>query len=348
MGMKEELKKEWIGKEEMARINWGRGFGKYGKGIPWGGMKLWPGVSTSTLTKHFITGEPKWPDPGPCILGANVCGMFYTRDENPKIPYSAKEVGDEALTAANAGATIIHFDIRDPKNPALCVSDVDAYREAITPVKEKHKEILISGDAIFGDTVEKCTEALELFDVVPIYTAAINFGGGSLMISKDFVQGLTRLVQDLGKKPQIAIFSEGDLTNAERWLIRPGILEKPYYFLILAGIPGGATFRGLPEMMSYFYSLQLRLRENFRDNYQEDCVIMVGSAGRIGHHIGAASVVFGDHVRVGLGDTPTKNPWSDTLVRDNAEEVNGMKNLIDGVGRRVATPSEARRIIGLK
>ncbi len=91
----------------------------------------------------------------------------------------------------------------------------------------------------------------------------------------------TRLCQELGVKPQVAVYSDGDVDNADRYLIKTGLLEKPYYWIILAALPGGPSRNTLrPLLRAAKTTIVSRRRPTIRSTtrlYKSPIVISWGS-----------------------------------------------------------------------
>src|SRR5262249_25203342 len=112
-----------------------------------------------------------------------------------------------------------------------------------------------------------------------------------------------------------------------------GALERPLYFQFVLGSPGSspATAR---ELL------------NLRDQIPPESPWSVTGIGRHGVAMAMLGILLGGHVRVGLEDQVYYSKG--VLAETNAELVARVVRLANEFGRPVATPAEARRILGLR
>lgn len=288
-----------------------------------------------------LTSEPKWPDPGKVVITAAVTGAFFSKNENPNQPYTTLEILDECLKCAQIGPSSIHIHVRDERT-GFPSGDMGLYRKVIPPLKKKYPDMVVDGCLTRGTNFEDMMAPAEMLEVSPLNPGAMWFSDTLLACPPPEEQAKARYLQDLGVKPQIAVYDTGHIDNAERWLIRTGILEKPYYWIILPALPGCGTVSNIASAMELLLLMVRRIRE-----IDPESVFMTCAAGRASTYLAVVSMLLGGHVRVGMEDTIFKYPFKDERIASNAEEVMRAKRIAEDLGRTVATPDDYRKLVGI-
>ena len=142
---------------------------------------------------------------------------------------------------------------------------------------------------------------------------------------------MAEVIRAAGAKPELEVFDSGDIHLA-RDLIAEGTLSSPAMFQIVTGVKYGAA--STPETLSYMKSL-LPLH----------CDWAAFGVGRHAFPMLAQSFLLGGHVRIGLEDAVYIERGR--LARDNAEMVEKAVRIVKDLGGLIASPKEARRILGL-
>ncbi len=283
--------------------------------------------------------QPKWKIPETVVIKAAVTGALLMKAINPNIPYSPDEIRKEAMECIEAGATSIHLHAR--RDDGAILVDKDEYLHKlhliIDPVKKKYGDKVIVDGCImlasFKDEVELLKEGLVEISPVNLFW----------MEPKKLVQAKAEAMQENGVKPEIAIYSDGDLDRAKSWLIDTGILKKPLYWILLP-----AYFTGCTPMNNEFAAAESLLWQ-VRQIRQIDpeSVIMVCMTGRASSYLVTMAMLLGLHVRVGMEDTWVKWPHKDDIIKSNAKVFADMMALANLLGRKPATANEYRALIGL-
>jgi len=181
-----------------------------------------------------------------------------------------------------------------------------------------------------------------LLEVTPINTVAAYCGDTLFAKAPHVMIEKTRLCQELGVKPQVAVYTDGDIDNADRYLIKTGLLQKPYYWIILPALPGGSPMQNPRQMINGI----MRMTELIHDIDRES-IITVCAAGRASSYLGIFAMLMGFHIRVGMEDTVWRYPHKDDLISSNADHFRMFKSIAELMGRQVATGDEYRELIGL-
>ncbi|MCJ7756988.1 MAG: 3-keto-5-aminohexanoate cleavage protein, partial [Gillisia sp.] len=133
-------------------------------------------------------------------------------------------------------------------------------------------------------------------------------------------------------KPELEVFDKSMIDMALR-LHKKGFIKSPMHFDFVMGVNGGI-------------SGTLRDFVFLRNSIPSDATYTVAGVGRFEFPLAAAAIIDGGHVRVGLED----NLYiaKGVLTKSNGELVEKVVRLAKELGREIATPAEAREILGLK
>lgn len=278
------------------------------------------------------------------IITAAVTGSFATREENPYIPYTTREIADEAIRAWEAGASIIHLHMR--KDDGTPVADPERFYQTIQYIREKSDVII---NTTTGGAQSQGATADDRLAVVPRCKpelATLDIGshmGGSRKNGQwvgDRVGGLTfsqlhhyaDVMRECGTKPEIEIFDSADI-HATSLLIEAGALTPPLQFGLVLGMAGQripASARNLQFLV-----------EALPPDSPWTCMAI----GKYEFSVGTVAIAMGGHVRVGFEDNVYLSKG--VLAKSNAELVEKMVRIARLMGREIATPGEAREMLGL-
>jgi uncharacterized protein (DUF849 family) len=286
---------------------------------------------------------PKWDIPEKVILGVAVTGSFIDKRQNPHQPYTAEEVLREAKECIEAGATYLHFHVRDEEGRNI--GDVESYKKIIGPIREKYgNKVFIDGCPLFGNNFEEANAPVteDYFEVGIVNPVCTFVSENVRYLPPSTIKAQCEYFQALGKKVMVSVHDTASIDNIQRFLIRPGILKKPYYFAILSDLPGMFYMPNPRAMVEGFALLVNRLKE-----LDPDCQIVVCASGRASSYLGALAIIMGLHLRVGTEDTVWRYPHRDEKVRSNLESFNTAKALCELLGRKIATADEVRKLLSI-
>jgi 3-keto-5-aminohexanoate cleavage enzyme len=283
--------------------------------------------------------QPKWKIPETVVIKAAVTGALIKRATNPNVPYTPDEIRKVAMECIEAGATSVHVHARYDDGNILMDKDeyIRKLHLTIDPIKEKYGDrVIIDGCsmlATFEDQVDLLkTGLLEISPVNPFW-----------MEPKKLLQAEAQVMQENGVKPEIAIYCDGDLDRAQRWLIDPGIMKKPLYWLLLPSYFTGGT----PMTNEFAAAENLMWQVKHIRQIDPESVIMVCMAGRASSYLTTMAMLLGLHVRVGMEDSCFKWPHKDDMLDSNAKVVADTIAIAKLLGRKPATANEYRALIGL-
>lgn len=267
------------------------------------------------------------------IITVAPVGAEVTKNENPNVPITPEEIGEEVLRSYNAGASVVHLHARDESgNPT---QKKERYKEIIEKIKEKVPDIIIqisTGGAI-GMIFEERSEPLELNpEFASLTLGTVNFGDGVFYNPPDWIKKFASIMKEKKIKPEIEIFESGMIENTIR-LLKDGILEEPLHFDFVLGVPGGMS--GDPKNLIFLVN-----------SIPKNSTWMVAGIGKWEFPLGIISVTLGGNVRVGFEDNIYIKKG--VLAKSNAELVERITKFSLEFGREIATPEEARKILNIK
>jgi len=296
------------------------------------------------------------------IITCAVTGSIHTPSMSPYLPVTPQEIAEAAIGAAEAGAAIVHLHARDPVDGSP-TQDPKYFREFAPEIKRRSNVVLnfTTGGAATMTIEERLQPALQLKpEVASLNMGSMNFGlfpmlqrykefkhpweRSYLATSDDriFRNTFTDIEYILTScaanrtRFEIECYDIGHLYTAKHFLDR-GVVKPPLFIQSVFGILGGIGAH--PEDVVHMKRTADRL---FGDQYRWSVL----GAGRNQLPIAAQSAAMGGNVRVGLEDSLWLGPG--TLAESNAAQVRAARQIIEGLGLTVATPDDAREILGLK
>lgn len=296
------------------------------------------------------------------ILTAAVTGAVHIPSMSPYLPITPEQIIDEAVAAHAAGAAVVHLHTRDPLT-GRPTGDPELMRRVVDGVRSRCDVVIgcTTGGAI-GMTNEERLAALptakpELascnagsvnFCFAPIadkirepkFDWEIPFVKNTYQVPfantfKD-IEEYIALMNRYGTKPEFEIYEVGMLSNVA-YFLKKGVLKAPVYLQFVTGVMGGipATADNLLFLVSTANKV---LGEG---NFVWSCA----AAGKEQFDITTMAMVLGGNVRVGLEDNLYIARGQ--LAKSNAEPIAKMARIAAELGREVATPAEARAVLGL-
>lgn len=266
------------------------------------------------------------------IITAAICGAEVTKENNPNVPYTVEEIGREAESAYKAGASIIHLHVRyDDGTPT---QDKERFRLCMEEIRRRCPDVIIqpsTGGAV-GMSNDERLQPIELLpEMATLDCGTLNFGGDEIFVNtENTIKYFGQRMIEKGIKPEIEVFDKGMVDYAIKFA-KQGYILKPMHFDFVLGVQMTATARDLAFMV---------------DSIPEGSTWTVAGVGRYQFPMAALGIVMGGHVRVGFEDNVYISKG--VLAKSNGELVEKVVRLANELGREVATPDEARQILGLK
>lgn len=282
-----------------------------------------------------------------------VTGSGGSQDRSPEVPRSPKQIADSAISAAKAGAAVVHCHVRDPETGAAS-RDPKLYRELTDRVRDSATDVVLNltagmgGDMVFGPAsaplplqdgtdmgsaesrMEPIAECLP--EICTLDCGTMNFAEADYVMTNTpgMLEAMGRMMTELGVKPEIEAFDTGHLWFAKK-LVEDGILDSPALVQLCMGIPWGA-----PNDLNTFMAMV--------SNVPQDWNWSAFSIGRDEMPFVAAAVLAGGNVRVGLED----NLWLDKgVLATNASLVERAVTIVEAMGSSIMSPQQVRDKLGL-
>ena len=268
------------------------------------------------------------------IITAAISGAEVTKEHNPVVPYTIEECVREASLAYKAGASIIHLHVR--KDDGTPTQDKNRFKEVIGAIQEKCPDAIIqpsTGGAV-GMTNDERLQPTELSpEMATLDCGTLNFGGDEIFENtENTIKYFGERMIEKGIKPELEVFDKSMIDMALR-LHKKGFIKSPMHFDFVMGVNGGI-------------SGTLRDFVFLRNSIPADATYTVAGVGRFEFPLATAAIIDGGHVRVGLEDNLYISKG--VLTKSNGELVEKIVRLAKELGREIATPAEAREILGLK
>src|SRR6266550_6684967 len=286
------------------------------------------------------------------MISCAVTGSADTPGKNPAVPVTPKQIASSAIDAAKAGVAIVHIHVRDPKT-GLPSMDGAHYAEVVDRIRSSGTDVVINlttgpggrfspspDDPMKpgpGTTLrtprQRVPHVLDLKpEICSLDMGSMNMGPNVFVNTPPILEAMAADIREAGVTPELEVFETGHLLLAKR-MIETGHIKPPGMFQICLGIAWGQP--ATSEAMIYMRHL-----------------LPAGSpwfAFGISLHqfpMAAQAVLLGGHVRVGLEDNLYLERGK--LAPSNAALVEKAAHIIETLGDTIATPAEARNILGVQ
>jgi 3-keto-5-aminohexanoate cleavage enzyme len=284
-----------------------------------------------------------WNIPDRLIVSVAITGAFFRPPQNPNQPITVQEITDSARSVLDAGASTVHIHVRDDRG--YNVLSYDRFKAVIDPLKREYPDLVVDGclvPAADGEWDEmKRTLSSRLLDAAPINPVATYVGDSMFIKPTPILLEKTRLILESGALPEIAVYTDGDVSNADRYLIRSGLIKTPAVWLILPALPGCSPMENPRQMVEGL----MRTAGAIRD-IDDKAIILVCAAGRASMALATLAASMGLHIRVGMEDSYFLWPHRETKIDSNLQTYSLSAKLAEVVGRPVATRAEYRKMLG--
>jgi len=252
----------------------------------------------------------------------------------PYISPFQEEIVQAAVESYDAGASVVHVHVRNPETGEPS-SDPELFKRVLEGIREKRPDMIVqftTGGAIGMTEDERIAPVYLKPDMATLNMGSMNFGDEVFLNPPSFIRKLARTMLELGVKPEIEIYDLSMIETAKK-LIKEGLIAEPPHFDFVMGVPGGipATVENL-----------LILKRNLPPN----ATWSVAGIGRHQLKMNIAAMILGGHVRTGFEDNVYYKKG--VLAKSNAQLVERIVRLAEEYGRPIATPKQAREILGLK
>ena len=288
---------------------------------------------------------------GPTIICCAVTGNITTVQQHPGLPCTPEQIATASIDAAKAGAAMVHLHVRYPDGrPSM---ELEHYRETMQRIRDSGTDVVINlttgpgqrfnpsdaDPAVAGPGTTLVVPERRVEHIVALRPEICSldcntmFSGSAVVINTPRnVRIMAKAIAEAGTKAELECFDSGDIHLAND-LIKEGLIPGTPLFQIVMGVKYGAD--ATPATLAYLRSL-LPPGANWA----------AFGVGRFEYPMLLQAWLMSGHVRVGLEDNIYISKG--VLAPDNAALVAKAKRLLDELGVAIATPSEARTMLGVK
>jgi uncharacterized protein (DUF849 family) len=299
------------------------------------------------------------------ILTAALTGAITVPTQTPHLPFTPDEIADDAVACAEARAASIHIHARDPQD-GRPRSDPELFGEIAAKIKERTDAVVcITTGGGMGMTPQERLRAIPALrpELASFNLGSINFSmhpvarryqpeewrfgweQGYVEGTENFIfpnafgsmRTFAETMAQYGTRPEFEAYDVGHLYNL-KFMEKEEIVSPPYWIQFVLGVLGGLA--ATPQSLLTMKETADRLLGS--DNYRWS-VIGVGYPQEF--HMAAMAIMMGGHVRVGLEDNIFIRR---RVLARNHDLVEKVVRLADEFEREIASPEEARMMLGLK
>jgi uncharacterized protein (DUF849 family) len=282
---------------------------------------------------------------------------------SPHLPCTPERIGEEAIAAAEAGATILHLHARRPEDgrPSADPAHFMAFLPRVAAATDAVLNITTGGNATMTLDERLAAPKAAEPEMCSLNMGTMNFAlypamarieayehdwerpfleNSDDLVFKNTPRDIARVLREMGEERgarfEFECYDVGHLYMLRHFLER-GLVRPPLFIQFVLGILGGIGPD--PENLTHMKRIADKL-------FGWDYAFSVLAAGR--HQIPLATIgaAMGGHVRVGLEDSVYIAKGE--LATSNAQQVAKIRRVVEELGREVATPDEARQMLGLK
>ncbi|MCT9811803.1 3-keto-5-aminohexanoate cleavage protein [Acidovorax sp. Be4] len=296
------------------------------------------------------------------IVTCAITGGIHTPSMSPYLPITPQQIEDEAVAAAQAGASIVHLHARDPANGRPS-QEPDLFRQFLPQIAQRSDAIvnITTGGAPNMLVEERLQPALALKpEVASLNMGSMNFGlypmlerqktfqhdwerpyleGSEDRVFRNTFKEIRYILESCagnGTRFEIECYDTSHLYTAAHFIDR-GILKPPFFIQSVFGLLGGIGAHAEDVM---------HMRRTAERLFGQDYYWSVLGAGRSQIPLATLSATMGGNVRVGLEDSLWDGPGK--LATGNAQQVQRIVSILQSLHLEIATPDETRAMLQLK
>ena len=275
------------------------------------------------------------------IITAAGTGAWPKKENNPNVPMTPQEIADDVYACWKAGAAVAHLHMRDDEGNGTM--DTAKFEETVNLIHTKYPDcdivlnLTTSGD-IHADDEIRVAHVKKLKPEMASYDCgSMNWlNSGLFLNTPKFLTDCGLLFQELGVKPEIEAFDPGMIGNAA-YYIKKGVLKTPVHFQFCMGCANGIA----GSMKNLIFMKETADELVGKGNYTWSCFGVGHSAMEMLY----GAVALGGNIRVGMEDNVMYAKGQ--LAESNVQFIERAVRVIKEYGKEVATPDEARQILGL-
>ena len=283
-----------------------------------------------------------------------VTGSGNTVDKSDKVPVTPEQIAAECISAAKAGAAVVHIHVRDPIT-GMGSRDLALYTEVVERVRDADVDVVLNlttgmgGDLTLGSAerplplaevgtdMAGATERLEHIaalrpEICTLDCGTMNFGEGDYIMTNStaMLREMARQITGLGVRAEIEVFDTGHLWQAKS-LVDEGLIATPVMVQLCMGVPWGAP----PDVNTFMAMV---------NNIPDDWTWSAFSLGRRQMEYVALAAIAGGNIRVGLEDNLYLGRGQ---LATNGDLVTRAVEILDRLGVGIKSAAEVRDDLSL-
>lgn len=297
------------------------------------------------------------------IISCAITGSIHVPSQSPYLPVTGADIAASAIGAAQAGAAILHLHARHPDTgrPSADPAHWAGFLPAIKAGCDAVVNMTTGGSAVMTLDQRLAAPKANAPEMCSLNMGSMNFALYPMIdriaqfqhdwekpflensddvvfknTPRDIAHVLAEMGQDRGARFEFECYDISHLTMLKHFVDR-GLIQAPLFLQFVFGVLGGMPAE--PEILTLLKRSADRL---FGDSYQ----FSVLAAGRAQIPMATMAAAMGGHVRVGLEDNLYISKG--VLAQSNAQQVELIAQIVTRLGRTIATPDEARAMLGLK
>jgi uncharacterized protein (DUF849 family) len=297
------------------------------------------------------------------VISCAITGSIHTPSMSPYLPVTADEIAGQAIEAAEAGAAILHLHARRPEDghPSADPEHFMAFLPRIKAATDAICNLTTGGSAIMTLDDRLAAPKRAEPEMCSLNMGSMNFAlypmaerprewkhdwelpflrNSDDLIFKNTPRDIARVLDEMGRERGARFeFECYDISHLHmlRHFADRGAVAPPFFIQFVMGVLGGAAAE--PENLMHLKKMADKL-------FGSDYIFSVLAAGRQQMPLASMGAAMGGHVRVGLEDSLYLDRG--VLAKSNAEQVARIRGIVEGLGREVAGPAQAREMLGLK
>lgn len=267
----------------------------------------------------------------PVVITVAPTGAEVTREDNPAVPYTPEEIADEVVRSADEGASVVHIHARTESGRPT--TEPDVLRRIRDLIRERTDVVIgVSTGAEVGMSHEERIRVLDAGpEIASLNTGSMNFADEVFDNPPDLIEALAKRMTADGVRPELEVYDVGMVGTVAR-LLEEGLVAEPPLYNFVLGVPGG-----IPGSAENLLALL--------HNRPVPGPWTVTGVGRHQLPLTTMACAIGGNMRVGFEDNVYYRRGE--VATSNAQLVARARRIAEELGRPVASPEEARRILGI-
>ncbi len=263
------------------------------------------------------------------IITVAPTGNVPNKNLNPFTPITPEEIAEDIYNCYLEGASVAHIHARDETgSPA---TDPAVFQDIMERIRKKCDIIIQLSTGARGGKLEDRGDCINLKpEMASMTTGSSNFPGAVNYNPPDLIESLAQKMLEFDVKPELEIFDLSMIDTA-LYLLKKGLVKNPPHFNLVLNVPG---------------SLKGSARNLFilKESLPLQCTWTVTAIGKSHNNMSALALILGGNVRVGIEDVLELEKGRPASNLDLIKNIKAMAKMLN---REIATPAEARAILGL-